>query len=282
MAGEQMSLRQRLTSASAWSDVAHNFRGDWQMLWKEITIGFLLAGLVGLLGNDFFNTLFLADAPGPVSAIENVMVGPIIAVLSFVCSVGNVPLAAVLWSGGISFGGVMAFIFADLIVLPIIWVYKKYYGWAFTIRITLLMLVTMAAAALMIDAAFNAAGLAPQVRPSRSDIFSTIRVDYKLFLNILGLVIFASLFGLTMRRGATDPVCGMKVDRVRAVRVDHAGATYYVCSENCRARFEADPERYVTERAAQDIDASHAVDSGLAGAREPGWLRRLSSGRECH
>jgi YHS domain-containing protein len=144
------------------------------------------------------------------------------------------------------------------------------------------MLVTMAAAALMIDAAFNAAGLAPQVRPSRSDIFSTIRVDYKLFLNILGLVIFASLFGLTMRRGATDPVCGMKVDRVRAVRVDHAGATYYVCSENCRARFEADPERYVTERAAQDIDASHAVDSGLAGAREPGWLRRLSSGRECH
>jgi uncharacterized membrane protein YraQ (UPF0718 family) len=264
MAGEQMSLRQRLTSASAWSDVAHNFRGDWQMLWKEITIGFLLAGLVGLLGNDFFNTLFLADAPGPVSAIENVMVGPIIAVLSFVCSVGNVPLAAVLWSGGISFGGVMAFIFADLIVLPIIWVYKKYYGWAFTIRITLLMLVTMAAAALMIDAAFNAAGLAPQVRPSRSDIFSTIRVDYKLFLNILGLVIFASLFGLTMRRGATDPVCGMKVDRVRAVRVDHAGATYYVCSENCRARFEADPERYVTERASQDIDAGHALDASLA------------------
>jgi uncharacterized protein len=96
MAGEQMTLRRRLASASAWSDVAHNFRGDPQMLWKEIAIGLLLAGFVGLFGNGFFNRLFLPNAPGPVSAVENVIVGPIIAVLSFVCSVGNVPLAAVL------------------------------------------------------------------------------------------------------------------------------------------------------------------------------------------
>jgi hypothetical protein len=80
MAGEQMALRRRLTSASAWSDVAHNFRGDWQMLWKEITIGFLLAGFISLVGNDFFNTLFLTDAPGPVAAVENVIVGLLIAV----------------------------------------------------------------------------------------------------------------------------------------------------------------------------------------------------------
>ena len=90
------------------------------MLWKEITLGFLLAGFIGLLGDDFFNGLFLEDAPPVVQTIENVIVGPLIAVLSFVCSVGNVPLAAVLWSGGISFAGVMAFIFADLIVLPIV------------------------------------------------------------------------------------------------------------------------------------------------------------------
>jgi hypothetical protein len=106
-AGEQLSWRVRLTSSSAWSDVAHNFRGDWQMLYKEITLGFLLAGFIGLLGNDFFNSLFTKDAPPLVVAIENVIVGPIIAVLSFVCSVGNIPLAAVLWSGGISFAGVM-------------------------------------------------------------------------------------------------------------------------------------------------------------------------------
>ena len=98
------------------------------MLWKEIAIGFLLAGFIALLGDDFFNGLFLEDAPPRVQTLWGVLVGPVIAVLSFVCSVGNVPLAAVLWSGGISFAGVMAFIFADLIVLPIVLAYRKYYG----------------------------------------------------------------------------------------------------------------------------------------------------------
>src|SRR3954466_15275556 len=150
-AGEGMSWRERLTSARAWSDVAHNFRGDWQMLWKEITIGFLLAGYVAQLGDGFFNGLFLKDSPTLVQAFWGAFIGPVIAVLSFVCSVGNVPLAAVLWSGGISFAGVMAFIFADLIVLPIVSIYRKYYGTAFALRITALMFVTMVLAALIID-----------------------------------------------------------------------------------------------------------------------------------
>src|SRR3982751_2235861 len=85
MAGEQMSWRQRLTSVGAWSDVAHNFRGDWQMLWKEVTIGFLLAGFVAQLGDDFFNGLFLNGTGGAAATVENVLVGPVIAVLSFVC-----------------------------------------------------------------------------------------------------------------------------------------------------------------------------------------------------
>ena len=123
-AGEQLSWRERLTSARAWSDVAHNFRGDWQMLWKEITLGFLLAGFVAQLGDDFFNGLFIEDGPAALQTLENVIVGPVIAVLSFVCSVGNVPLAAVLWSGGISFAGVIAFLFADLIVVPIVLAYR--------------------------------------------------------------------------------------------------------------------------------------------------------------
>ena len=118
------------------------------MLWKEITIGFLLAGFIALLGDDFFNFLFVTDAPAAVRTIENVIAGPIIAVLSFVCSIGNVPLAAVLWSGGISFAGVMAFIYADLIVLPIVVAYRKYYGTRFALRITALMFVTMVLAAL--------------------------------------------------------------------------------------------------------------------------------------
>ncbi|MGZ6617181.1 MAG: permease, partial [Solirubrobacteraceae bacterium] len=182
-----LSWRQRLTSLDAWSDVAHNFRGDWQMLWKEITIGFLLAGFVAQLGNGFFESLFLQHAPQPLPAIENVLVGPLIAVLSFVCSVGNVPLAAVLWSGGISFSGVLAFLYADLIVLPILLIYHKYYGMKFTVRITALMLVTMAIAALAVGGLFSLLGAIPSgPRPSRADIFGQVTVNYKLFLNALG------------------------------------------------------------------------------------------------
>src|SRR5436305_5913980 len=213
-AGGAMSLRVRLSSGAAWTDVAHNFRHDWQMLWKEITAGFLLAGFIGLLGNDFFNGLFVTDAPPLVTTLENVVVGPLIAVLSFVCSVGNVPLAAVLWSGGISFSGVLAFIFADLIVLPIILIYRKYYTWTFTWRITFLMFITMVVGALVVDLLFSAIGIVPSgARPSRGDVFGSVELDYKLFLNLLGVAIFAALFWLTMRRRVTDPVFGMRVVR---------------------------------------------------------------------
>lgn len=244
-AGGQLSWRQRLTTASAWSDVAHNFRGDWQMLWREITIGFLLAGFVAQLGNGFLHSLFLTGSPHIVQTVWGAFIGPVIAVLSFVCSVGNVPLAAVLWSGGISFAGVMAFIFADLIVLPIGAIYRKYYGNAYALRITALMFVTMVAAALIVDGGFAGLGLIPGgARPSRTDIFSTITVNYKLFLNIAGLGVFGALFWLTGHRGATDPVCGMKVDRSKAVTENLGGHTFYFCSEHCRHAFAADPRRY--------------------------------------
>src|SRR3954452_19083819 len=179
-AGDGMRWRERIASIDAWSDVAHNFRGDWQMVWKEIAAGFLLAGYIAQLGDGFFNGLFVENAPSAITTIENVLVGPVIAVLSFVCSVGNVPLAAVLWSGGISFAGVLAFIFADLIVLPIIAIYRKYYGWAYAMRITVLMFVTMVLAALAVDALFSALGLIPTSRPSQADVFGSIELDYKL------------------------------------------------------------------------------------------------------
>jgi uncharacterized membrane protein YraQ (UPF0718 family) len=201
---ETLSWRQRLTSGDAWEGVGGNFRGDWQMLWKEITLGFLLAGFIGLLGNDFFNFLFVTDAPPLVQTLENVLVGPIIAILSFVCSVGNVPLAAVLWSGGISFAGVVAFIFADLIVIPIVLAYRKYYGTAFALRITALMFVTIVIAALVVDGLFSLGGLIPTgPRPSRDDVFGSVEVDYKLFLNLLGFAIFAALFWVSRGRGGS-------------------------------------------------------------------------------
>jgi uncharacterized protein len=240
-AGSRLPIRERLLSVSAWSDVAHNFRNDWSMVWKEITIGFVLAGFIGQLHNGFFNALFVTHAPSGVKLLENALVGPIIAIASFVCSVGNVPLAAVLWSGGIGFAGVLAFIFADLIVLPIIAIYRKYYGSAYTVRIVALMFVTIVVSALIVDGLFSAAGLIPSAHPTRAEIFGSIKVDYKLFMNILGVAIFAALFALTMRRGASDPFCGMKVDRAHAVRMDFGGETFYFCSDHCAHAFEISP-----------------------------------------
>ncbi len=209
VAGRQsLTLRERFTSLSAWSEVAHNFRGDWHMLYKEIVAGFVLAGFIGLLGNDFFNALFITHAAAPLRIAENVVMGPIVAVLSFVCSIGNVPLAAVLWSGGISFGGVIAFLFADLIVLPILAIYRKYYGLKFTARITALMFVTMVGAALIVEAIFSTAGAIPSARPTRADVFSSVQVNYKLVLNAIALLVFVALFALTLRRGESGRVTG--------------------------------------------------------------------------
>jgi hypothetical protein len=189
-----------------------------------------------------------------------VIVGPVIAVLSFVCSVGNVPLAAVLWSGGISFAGVLAFLFADLIVLPIPAIYRKYYGVRFTVRITGLMFVAMVVAALIVNGIFSAVGLLPTgPRPTRADIFSSIHIDYKLALDVLGVAIFAALVWLTAGRDVTDPVCGMKVDRDKAVTKEFGGRTYYFCSSHCLQAFEADPDKRLSGTAPADHGhAAHA------------------------
>lgn len=202
-----MSVRERLTSIDAWTDVAHNFRNDWTMLYKEIALGFVLAGFIGQLDNSFWNALFVTHAPAAVKLIENAIVGPVIAILSFVCSVGNIPLAAVLWSGGIGFAGVISFIFADLLVVPIVLIYRKYYGLPFTIRIVALMFITMVIAALVVTGLFSAAGLIPHTRPTHADIFSEVKIDYKLVTNALGLAVFAAMFMLSTRSPAPEHAC---------------------------------------------------------------------------
>jgi uncharacterized membrane protein YraQ (UPF0718 family)/YHS domain-containing protein len=245
-ASGERSLRERMTSVDAWSDVAHNFRGDWQMLWKEVTAGFLIAGFVALIPETVFQDLFLSDAPGAVKTVENVLIGPLIAVLSFVCSIGNIPLAAVLWAGGISFAGVIAFIYADLITLPIILAYRKYYGTRFALKLVGLMFVAMVTAALLVDLAFSALGLIPETRPSIESISDRgISLNYTAVLNIVFTIVGAALLWLTFRRGATDPVCGMRVDRhATAHRAEHAGRAYSFCSARCQREFESDPASY--------------------------------------
>jgi uncharacterized membrane protein YraQ (UPF0718 family)/YHS domain-containing protein len=240
-AASRRPWRERLTSAAAWSDVAHNFRGDWQMLWKEMTAGFLIAGFVALLPSDFFNAIFLTDAPAVPRLIENVLVGPLIAVLSFVCSIGNIPLAAVLWAGGISFAGVIAFIYADLITLPILLIYRKYYGTRFAVKLTAMMLGAIIIAALAVGGLFEALGLVPDTRPDVASITDRgVELNYTAVLNVLATLGGAALWSLTVRRGATDPVCGMRVDRYTTPhRLRHGGRTLYFCSAGCREHFHA-------------------------------------------
>ncbi len=199
--------RERLRSRAAWSEVALNFSGDWQMVYREIAVGFLLAGFIAQLGNGFFRSLFIVNAPQPLPAIESALVGPLIAVLSFVCSIGNVPLAAVLWSGGIGFSGVIAFLFADLLVLPIVAIYRKFYGSSYALRTVALMYLTMVLAALAVTALFAVLGLLPTgPRPSRAHLFGAVALDYKLFLNLLALAVFAVLLWLSRSAGRA-PVC---------------------------------------------------------------------------
>ena len=155
----------------AWSDVAHNFRGDWQMLWKEIGAGFLIAGYVSLLPAGFFNGLFVTDAPTPVRIAENVVVGPVVAALAFVCSIGNIPLAAVLWAGGISFSGVIAFLFADLLIPPIVLYYRKVYGRRFAALLVAVMFGSLIIASLVVDALVLARG-------ARADAPAVGRLDH--------------------------------------------------------------------------------------------------------
>jgi uncharacterized protein len=250
----------RFLSLEAWSDVAHNFRADWEMLWKEITAGFVIAGFIALLPMDFFNRLFVTDAPDTLRLAENVVVGPVVAALSFVCSVGNVPLAAVLWAGGISFSGVIAFIYADLIVIPIALIYRKYYGAKVAALIVALMLGAMIVAALLVDGLFSALELIPDERPSIESITERgIEWNYTTWLNIVFTLVAGALVALTLRRGARDPVCGMTVDRGTPYRSTYDGVTVYFCSAHCKERFDSEPERYLACREAAPLaHAGHA------------------------
>ena len=190
-------------SLQGWSDVAYNFRGDLQMLWKELIGGFLIAGYVSLLPMGFFNALFITHAWAPLRIAENVVVGPIVAALAFVCSIGNIPLAAVLWSGGISFGGVIAFIFADLIILPIINAYRKYYGARFAALLTGVMFAAMVIAALIVDGLFSLIGIVPAYRPSIESIAERpVTWNYTSVLDVIFGLVFVALIALTLRRGA--------------------------------------------------------------------------------
>jgi YHS domain-containing protein len=183
--------------------------------------------------------------------------------LSFVCSVGNVPLAVVLWNGGISFGGVISFIFADLVILPIINIYRKYYGGRMSLYLLAVSYVAMALAGFLIGGAFQVFGLVPTNH--HVAIFETQPAwNYTSFLDIAFLLLIAVMGWRFLRTGgpemlramarppeeraksAVDPVCGMTVDPASTTETaDYAGSTYYFCSAGCKETFAKDPAKYI-------------------------------------
>jgi uncharacterized membrane protein YraQ (UPF0718 family) len=158
---------------------------DWSMLWKDLAGAFLIAGaLSAFVPADFWAALFLKGATPWLQVPLNALLGPLVAVISFVCSIGNVPMAAVLWASGISFGGVLSFLYADLIVIPLLDVYRRYYGWRMAAYIAVVFYFTMVLAGLIMDLAFTAAGLVPAPNPNNRAELTTFSFNYTFWLNL--------------------------------------------------------------------------------------------------
>ncbi len=194
------TLWQRITSARGFTAISHYFVMDWVAVWRDVAGGLLLAGaLAAWVPERFWQSFFLVGHP-LVAMIWGPLVGPFVAMLSFVCSIGNVPLAAVLWNGGISFGGVISFIFADLIVLPILNIYRKYYGMRMTWFLLWTSYVSMALAGLAVELLFLALGFVPSQRQAIV-MEPHVTFNYTTVLNLVFLALAAVLVVQFMRTG---------------------------------------------------------------------------------
>jgi YHS domain-containing protein len=258
---ERTPWRAKLTSKAAWSDAASYTMADINMLRRELVIGYAVAGFLAVfISHELWSKVFF-EGHGAWTTLENVLVGPVIAFVSFVCSIGNVPLAAALWHGGLGFGGVISFIFADLITFPLFLIYRKYYGNALAIRLVLAFWAVMSVAGLITELLFDAVGWIPH-RMHGEVVHARFEWNYTTFLNFAVLGVFAVLFWLYRNRSrfgggqgyAIDPICGMQVQTANAPATrHHHGDTVYFCSDRCAERFDADPDRY----AASNIDGDH-------------------------
>ncbi|MDQ6875573.1 MAG: permease [Actinomycetota bacterium] len=256
-------LRQRLRSRAGWADAASYTVADLTMLRRELFIGYLVAGFLAVaVPASAYSAVFLSGH-GIWTDIENVIVGPFIAFISFVCSIGNVPLAAALYKGGISFGGTVAFIFADLIALPLVVIYGKFYGKRLALRLFLSFWLVMSTAGLAVDLLFRAVGIQFPARPAQ--IAPTrFEWNYTTVLNIVFLVVAGVVYWTYRNRErlggggqyAIDPICGMQVERGNAPATSQfEGATYYFCSDRCHDKFTRDPAKHAGHPSAEPMEA---------------------------
>jgi uncharacterized protein len=243
-----LPLRARLRSVSGWADSATYTMSDLTMVRRELVIGYTVAGFLAVLVPTSVWQAVFVTGHGFWTSVENAIVGPFIAIVSFVCSIGNVPLAAALWKGGISFGGVIAFIFADLIAFPLLLIYRRYYGTRLMLRMLVVFWALMSTAGLLTELLFRAAGLVPTVRPT-TVAPAHFSWNYTTYLNLVFLVLFGVLYWLYRNRErlggsdryARDPVCGMQVETALApASLVHAGERHYFCSDRCAERFDTD------------------------------------------
>ena len=251
---EREGWRRRVRTPAGWADAAGYTMSDLTMLRKELVIGFGIAGFLSVLVPTWIWSDVFIRGHGFWTSLENAIVGPFVALISFVCSIGNVPLAAALWKGGISFGGVVAFIFADLIALPLVLIYRKQYGGRMALRMLGVFWAVMSAAGLATEYLFKAIGWIPPAKTGQV-VGDTLQWNYTTVLDIIALVVFAGLYILYRNRErlgggagyAKDPVCGMQVERSHApATVVHDGQRVWFCSEHCSHRFLANPARYLS------------------------------------
>jgi uncharacterized membrane protein YraQ (UPF0718 family) len=217
------SFVSRLFSGRGFTAVSHLFVTDWASVWVDIAGGFLIAGaLAAWVPDHFWHDVFLSGNP-TLAKIEGPLVGPLVAIISFVCSVGNVPLAAVLWKGGISFGGVVSFIFADLIILPILDIYRRYYGGKVALYILGTFYVTMAAAGYFVEILFGALGIIPTNR-NVGVITQGPQWNYTSVLNIVFLAIAAALLFRFFRTGGPEMLAMMETPEEEMAEHHHGPA----------------------------------------------------------
>jgi uncharacterized membrane protein YraQ (UPF0718 family) len=180
------SWRDKLANPDARVAIAQNFAMEWMMLWKDLALGFLIGGfLSAFVPDQWWKALFMVDASPWLKVPLNALLGPIIAMLTFVCSIGNVPLAAVLFAGGAGFGGVIAFLYADLIVIPLLDAYRRYFGWRMAAYIGVVFYVTMVIAALIMELLFTAAGWLPGHTADVRQQMSHFSLNYTFWLNLV-------------------------------------------------------------------------------------------------
>lgn len=205
---EEKSFQDKLKSSESWAKVGKQYGMEWKMVWKDVTVGFTIAGIVSAFVPDaFFETLFINTGEGQASfgfftLLEHVIVGPVAAFLTFIGSMGNIPLAALLFGKGVSFAGVMAFIFSDLVVFPVLRINAKYYGWKMSLFILFLLFASLIGTSLLLHYGFNFFNLLPDPSAGKS-ITETdhFKIDYTFYLNIAFVVVSSILVYLGFFRG---------------------------------------------------------------------------------